>query len=105
MDIVLRTFGGVIPMCSNLLYKASDKKYNRFLLFCEKCNAKIIRFDYYKKVFGNFVIEIEYNGKFHTIITDRRDIFINDSFVSNNSYHIDTFTKLLEMVEKELFFK
>ena len=69
---------------------------------CEKHNARIIKFDYYKKVFGNFVIEIEYNGKLQTIITDRGDIFINDSFVSHNSYHIDTFTKLLEMVEKEL---
>ena len=93
-------------MCNHLLYKPSDKKYkekyNRFLLLCEKHNARIIKFDYYKKVFGNFVIEIEYNGNLQTIITDRGDIFINDSFVSHNSYHIDTFTKLLEMVEKEL---
>ncbi len=96
-------------MCNNLLYKLSDKKYkekyNRFLLLCEKHNERIIKFDYYKKVFGNFVIEIEYNGKLQTIITDRGDIFINDSFVSHNSYHIDTFTKLLEMVEKELLFE
>ncbi|MCM1557163.1 MAG: hypothetical protein NC087_06475 [Anaeroplasma bactoclasticum] len=94
-------------MCNNLLYKTSDKKYkekyNRFLLLCEKYKAKIIKFDYYKKVFGNFVIEIEYNMKLHTIITDRGDIFINDSFVSHNSYQIDTFSKLLEMVEKGLF--
>lgn len=96
----------------NLLYKTSNKrykeKYNRFLLLCEKYNAKIIKFDYYKKAFGNFVIEVEYDGKLHTIITDRGEIIINDNFICGISYLTegqDTFTKLLEMVEKELFIK
>ena len=97
-------------MCNNLLYKTSDKrykeKYNRFLLLCEKYYAKIIKFDYYKKAFGNFVIEIEYNEKLHTIITDRGEIVFNGNYICDNSYLItgqDTFTKLLEMVEKKLF--
>lgn len=98
-------------MWKNLLYKTSDKKYkekyNRFLLLCEKYNAKIIKFEYYKKAFGDFVIEVEYNGKTHSIITDRGDIYLDAYGVCNNSYHIakqdDIFTKLLELAEKKLF--
>lgn len=99
-------------MWKNLLYKVSDKnykeKYNRFLLLCEKYNAKIIKFDYYKKVFGNFVIEIEYNDTLQTIITDRGEIVFNGKSISNNSYldtGQDTFSKLFELVEKEIFSK
>lgn len=97
-------------MCKDLLYKTSDKnykeKYNRFLLLCERYNAKIIKFDYYKKVFGNFVIEIEYNDTLQTIITDRGEIVFNGNHICDNSYLIagqDTFTKLLELVEKKMF--
>ncbi len=99
-------------MWKDLLYKTSDKnykeKYNRFLLLCEKYNAKIIKFDYYKKVFGNFVIEIAYNDTLQTIITDRGEIVFNGNHICDNSYLItgqDTFTKLLELVEKEMFSK
>ena len=99
-------------MYNNLLYKTSDKKYkekyNKFLLLCNKYNEKIIKFDYYKKVFGNFVIEIEYNEKHHIIITDRGDIIFNGKYICDNSYLStgqDTFNKLLEMIEKNLFNK
>lgn len=98
-------------MCKNLLYKTSDKKYrekyNKFLLLCERYNAKVIKFEYYQKAFGDFVVEVEYNGKTHSIITDRGDIYLNAYGVCDNSYHKarqdDTFTKVLEIVEKELF--
>ena len=99
-------------MYNNLLYKTSDKKYkekyNKFLLLCEKYDAKIIKFDYYKKVFGNFVIEIEYNEKHYVIITDRGKIIFNGKSICDNQYLMtgqDTFTKLLEMVEQDLFRK
>lgn len=56
-------------MCKNLLYKTSNKrykeKYNRFLLLCEKNNAKIIKFVYYKNAFGNFAIKVEFDGIIH----------------------------------------
>lgn len=100
-------------MKKNWQYKVSNKKYkekyNKFLLLCEKYNAKIITFEYYKKLFGNFLIEIEYKDKLHTIIADRGEICIDGYMVCNSSYHIagqdDTFTKLVEMLEKELLNK
>ena len=54
------------------------------------------------------MIEIEYNDTLQTIITDRGEIVFNGKSISNNSYldtGQDTFSKLLELVEKEIFSK
>ena len=99
-------------MYKNLLYKTSNKeykeKYKKLVLFCEKYNAKIIKFDYYKKMFGNFVIVIEYKEKHHEIITDKGDIIFNGKYVCDSSY-LNTgqniFNKLLEIIEENLFNK
>ena len=87
----------------------TDIKYRELVRLCEKYNAKIIQYEYHKKTFGNFVIKIEYNNKIYTLVTDRGEIFLDTYFLSNNDYHVaghdDTFSKILELLRRELFEK
>lgn len=86
-----------------------DKKYNTLVSFCENYDAKIIRYEYYKSIFGNFVIQVEYKGELHKFVTDKGEIYLDSTLLCDGSYHIagqdDTFTQLLEMMKKELFEK
>lgn len=69
--------------------------------------AELITFDYYSKIFGNFNVVIKVEDKLHTFITDRGEIIHNSKMVCDNSYHVagcdDTFSKLIEVIKKELF--
>lgn len=77
---------------------------NKFLI---SHNAKLLRFEVNYKAFGDLVVEIEFNNIKHLFIIDKGEIYHNQKFLCNNSYHEvdknDTFPKLLEMIEKELF--
>lgn len=72
----------------------------------QKKSAKLIKLDYYKKIFGNIVVEIEKQGVVHEFITDRGEIVYNGKGICDNSYHIkgknDTFDKLCEVIEQVL---
>ncbi len=73
-------------------------------------NAKLIEFTYYKKVFGNVVVKIEFNNSLHEFIIDRSDIYYNFNNVSqlictNVDYKIenyDRYEKLIETIDKSL---
>lgn len=84
-----------------------DNKYNILVSFCAKYNAKLIKYEYYKKIFGNFLIEIKYKDKVYKLVTDKSEIYLDSNLLSDSSYHIagqdDTFTRLLEVIEKEVF--
>jgi len=43
----------------------------------QKYNVKILSFQYFKKAFGNIIIEIEKDGDIFTFMSDRGDIFCN----------------------------
>lgn len=45
-------------------------------------NAKLIEFTYYKKVFGNVIVKIEFNNNLHLFIIDRSDIYYNFNNIS-----------------------
>ena len=49
-------------------------------------NVKILSFNYYKKIFVNIVLLIEYNNIRYEFITDRGEIFMNKKLICNNSY-------------------
>ena len=76
-------------------------------LIVEANNAELVSYKYFNKIFGNFVIEIKYNGKIHTFVTDRGEIYHNSSMICDGAYHKatydDVFDKLVEGVKAELF--
>ncbi len=69
-------------------------------------NLKLVKYEYYSKIFGNFNIEIIKQNQLHSFITDRGEIYHNSIMICDNSYHIagedDTFLKLVEVIKKEL---
>ena len=46
-----------------------------------KKRANIVSFKYYKKIFGNMVLVIDYQGGKHVFVVDRREIYYNDRFL------------------------
>lgn len=87
--------------------KKEDKNYNILLSFLEYYKANLVRYEYYQKLFGNYVIEIEFKGKNYTFIADRGEIYLDSVLLCDSSYHKagerDVFAKLLDMVKQELF--
>ena len=64
--------------------------------------ANLCTFDHNTKVFGNYFIEIEYNGEKHSFVTDRGEILHNGKAVV--PYCVgDTFPALFDVIQKELF--
>jgi hypothetical protein len=78
--------------------------YNTLSNFLLSKNAKIIKFEYYEKLFGNIILVIEYKQKKYEFITDRGEIYLNDKLVCYNSYHIKTIEKLIEIISEQIFF-
>lgn len=72
----------------------------------EKYNSELIIFEYYKNIFGNFKIVIKSGEQIHTFITDRGEIYHNNTLICDNSYHKagidDTFMKLVEVIKQKL---
>lgn len=75
-----------------------------------KKNAKLIEFTYYKKVFGNVVVKIEFNNNLHEFIIDRSDIYYNFNNISqlictnvdDKMGNYDRYAKLIETIDKNL---
>lgn len=69
-------------------------------------NAVLIDFSYDFKCFGNMIVKINHNGKSHTFITDRGEIYRNDVMLCDSSYQYiekqDTFLKLMQMIKNTL---
>lgn len=64
--------------------------------------ATIVYFKYYKKIFGNVVVRLEFNRQIYEFITDRGEIYCNKILICDNSYHAagsdDRINKLLEVI-------
>lgn len=54
---------------------------NRINELLQKKGAHTISFDYYKKVFGNMVLVVDYDNEKHVFVVDRREIYHNDKFL------------------------
>lgn len=54
---------------------------NRINEMLQKKGAHTISFDYYKKVFGNIILVIDYENEKHVFVVDRREIYHNDKFL------------------------
>lgn len=67
---------------------------------------KIYSFEYYPKVFGNMVLKLAKSGTIITFVTDRGEIFYNDSIIRDGSYHKtgvdDTFKELMIIIKNIL---
>ena len=86
----------------------SKKDSNREVLksILDTYQAELVSYEYYQKIFGNYVILINFGEQTHTFVTDRGEIYHNDKMMCDSSYHVDgsddTFTKLLEIIKQEL---
>ena len=58
-----------------------NEMLNRINELLQKKGAHIISFEYYKKVFGNMVLVIDYQKEKHVFVVDRREIYHNDDFL------------------------
>lgn len=85
----------------------SQRNKEELELFLKSYGAELITYEYYSKIFGNYIVVIKVEGQLHTFITDRGEINHNSKMVCDNSYHVagcdDTFSKLLEVIQNELF--
>lgn len=67
-------------------------------------NDSLIEFTYSVDHFGNMVVKIRRNRETHIFTTDRGEIYHNTKMLCDSSYldKEDTFTKLLQMISKEM---
>lgn len=63
----------------------------------ESYDAKLLYFQYYKKTFGNIVIEIEKEKDIFTFILDRSDI------ICNGKSSIDGLTRTIKCIPREQY--
>lgn len=79
----------------------------------QKYNVKILSFQYFKKAFGNIIIEIEKNGDVFTFMSDRGDIFCNRKSSTDgltrtiksipyDAYSQETHIRLIEFINEIL---
>ena len=87
--------------------KLTRKRITELKEILDKHGAVLTKFVYYKKYFGDFEIEIEYDMSVHSFITDKGAVVHNGKWICGSSYHIagqdDTFPMLLKVIKKELF--
>lgn len=84
-----------------------NKIYDKLNNFLIANNARLHSFEYYENVFGNIVLVVEYNQALYEFVTDKGEIYCNNQFVCDNTYHTkgqdDTILKLIEVIEEKLF--
>ena len=72
----------------------------------EELNAELISFEYRKQVFGNMVVKMRKAETVYDFVTDRGEIYYNNSLVCDASYHqagkSDTFSRLVEIIKKHV---
>ena len=71
-----------------------------------KYDCELINYEYFKKIFGNIVLEIRFKEKIHVFVSDRGEIYYNGELLCNYEYLRDenktTPQKLLELIEVKL---
>jgi hypothetical protein len=81
----------------------SVNEMKHFIISELPSDAILIDFIYDSKCFGNMIAKIKQNGKVHTFITDRGEIYHNNEMLCDSSYRYkekeDTFPKLLQMIK------
>ena len=84
----------------------SIDEMKQFIISALPNDAILIDFIYDSKCFGNMIAKIKQNGKVHTFITDRGEIYHNHEMLCDSSYQYkekeDTFPKLIQMIKSTL---
>ncbi len=69
-------------------------------------NASLDEFLYDAQCFGNMIVRINKDGKLHTFVTDRGEIYHDKVMLWDGYYHYkekqDNFRKLLQVISKEM---
>lgn len=81
--------------------------FDKFDAYVKAKNGHIKSFVYYPKHFGNFTVVVSYMGVDYKFENDRNDIYCNDKFLCNGSYHVagefDPPDKVIEFMEEIVF--
>ena len=79
------------------------EQYRSFLLPILPADATL---NVFRCVKGDFIVEIEFQGKIHTFTSDKNGIYHNGTQVCDSSYHYlekeDTFSKLIAIIKNEI---
>lgn len=85
-------------------YDAFTVKLNELI---EKNDAQLLRCDYFQKIFGNIILEINYRNKTYIILSDRGEIYLNNLLICGSNYHIkgryDNYQKILDIINDKIF--
>jgi hypothetical protein len=95
--------------------KRKKEMYDRLISIIPS-EITIVSFEYYPKIFGNIVVELESHNSKHRFITDRGEIYHNSQMSGENTWKSkmccdnsymylkkeDTFSKLLQVIKQEL---
>ena len=72
----------------------------------EQLNAELISFEYRKQIFGNMIVKIKKADTVYDFVTDRGEIYCNNSLLCDASYHqagtSDTFPRLVEIIKERV---
>ena len=85
-----------------------ENVFHKFDTYIKAHNGHIKSFTYYPKFFGNFTVVVTYMGMDYKFENDRHDIYCNDKFICNGSYHVPGEYSAIEKVMDlmgELVFK
>ena len=81
--------------------------YEKLVSAASVHGAKIVSFSYYPEYFGDMVVTVDYHNSRFEFTTDRGEIYCNNEFVCDGSYHVagkkDTIDKLIEVMQSILF--
>lgn len=84
--------------------------YDAFIVELNKLldmnHAQLLKCDYFKKIFGNIVLEIKYQNKVHMIVSDRREIYLDNLMICNSDHikgQADIYQKILEVIKDKIF--
>ena len=83
-----------------------EAKKRRICELVSSFGGTLLLFQYDRKAFGNMIAVVECNGQNYEFATDRGEIYCNNKFICNDTYHIagkdDTIEKLLEIISLTL---
>ena len=81
--------------------------FDKFDAYVKVNNGHIKSFTYYPKFFGCFQIVVSYMGVDYKFENDRGDIYCDDKFLCNGSYHVagefDAIDKVIEYMGEIVF--
>ena len=86
--------------------KITTDEMKQYIISILPDDATLVNVSYSSNSFVNMIVEIKQNGKLHTFITDKGEIYHNNTMLYDSSYQYfeknDTFSKLIQVIKDVL---